>query len=105
MSVSNKRAAVIGAGISGIVSAAHLRNEGLDVTVYERSSAAGGVWCVAYCIFLPTSDQLFRLYDERRPLEPAYPSVLASRGEIYEDDPALQLTEADMQAARHAPPG
>lgn len=44
MSTEAKRVAVIGAGISGVVSAAHLRNEGVDVTVFERSSAAGGVW-------------------------------------------------------------
>ena len=43
---SNKKVAVIGAGISGVVTAAHLKNEGLDVTVFERSSAAGGIWCV-----------------------------------------------------------
>jgi cation diffusion facilitator CzcD-associated flavoprotein CzcO len=40
----DKRVAVIGAGISGVVAAAHLKNEGLDVTVFERSSAAGGIW-------------------------------------------------------------
>lgn len=39
-----KRVAVIGAGISGVVSAAHLLAVGLDVTVFERSKAAGGVW-------------------------------------------------------------
>jgi phytoene dehydrogenase-like protein len=36
--------AVIGAGISGVVSAAHLVRCGLDVAVFERSSGAGGVW-------------------------------------------------------------
>jgi ACS family pantothenate transporter-like MFS transporter len=41
---AEKRVAVIGAGISGVVAAAHLRNEGLNVTVFERSSAAGGIW-------------------------------------------------------------
>lgn len=46
MTIPARRVAVIGAGISGIVTAAHLRNEGIDVTVYERSSAAGGVWYV-----------------------------------------------------------
>lgn len=44
MSNKTKRVAVIGAGISGVVTAAHLKNEGLDVTVFERSSAAGGIW-------------------------------------------------------------
>jgi cation diffusion facilitator CzcD-associated flavoprotein CzcO len=43
---SSKSVAVIGAGISGIVTAAHLKNEGIDVTVFERSSAAGGIWYV-----------------------------------------------------------
>lgn len=43
---SAKRVAVIGAGISGVVSAGHLLAAGLDVTVFERSHAAGGVWYV-----------------------------------------------------------
>lgn len=41
-----RRVAVIGAGISGVNTAAHLIAEGLDVTVFERSAVAGGVWCV-----------------------------------------------------------
>ena len=44
MSLSKTRVAVIGAGISGVVTAAHLINEGVDVTVFERSSVAGGIW-------------------------------------------------------------
>jgi NADPH-dependent glutamate synthase beta subunit-like oxidoreductase len=41
-----KRVAVIGAGISGIVAAAHLSREGINVTVFERSNATGGIWQV-----------------------------------------------------------
>lgn len=41
---SIKKVAVIGAGVSGVSSAVHLRNAGLDVTVFERGSKAGGVW-------------------------------------------------------------
>lgn len=37
---------VIGAGISGVVAAAHLKLAGVEVTVFERSREAGGVW---YC--------------------------------------------------------
>jgi cation diffusion facilitator CzcD-associated flavoprotein CzcO len=44
MPFPSNHVAVIGAGISGIVAAAHLKKEGLDVVVFERSSAAGGVW-------------------------------------------------------------
>jgi cation diffusion facilitator CzcD-associated flavoprotein CzcO len=47
MSHPPKRVAVIGAGISGIVAAAHLSKEAIDVTVFERSNAAGGIWQVA----------------------------------------------------------
>ena len=39
-----KRVAVVGAGISGVVAAAHLKREGQFVTVFERASASGGVW-------------------------------------------------------------
>jgi cation diffusion facilitator CzcD-associated flavoprotein CzcO len=41
-----RRVAVIGAGISGVVSAGHLLAAGLEVTVFERNQAAGGVWQV-----------------------------------------------------------
>lgn len=41
-----KRVAVIGAGISGVVTAAHLKNAGLEVTVFERNRASGGSWSV-----------------------------------------------------------
>ena len=38
--------AVIGAGVSGVSAAIHLKAAGLDVTVFERSAKAGGVWSV-----------------------------------------------------------
>ncbi|KAL6161301.1 hypothetical protein ACJBU6_00421 [Exserohilum turcicum] len=85
MSFPSKRVAVIGAGISGVVSAAHLKKENVDVTVFERSSAAGGIW----------------LYDERKPLEPSYSTVPISKtvttytGEESED----------LERLLHAPPG
>jgi len=36
--------AVIGAGVSGIASAIHLKRAGLNTTVFERSFHVGGVW-------------------------------------------------------------
>ena len=36
--------AIIGFGISGVVSALHLKAAGLSIIVYERSSQAGGIW-------------------------------------------------------------
>lgn len=41
-----KRVAVIGAGISGVATAAHLKNAGIEVTVFERNRASGGSWSV-----------------------------------------------------------
>ena len=113
-----RNVAVIGAGISGVCSAAHLLGQGLSVTVFERSSIAGGVWH----------------FDERSAVDPAYPNEVASRGDYervsFEDDdgyrtPPLtpersscsssdedhvsppQQSKSDIDIARllHAPPG
>ncbi|THC96261.1 hypothetical protein EYZ11_004254 [Aspergillus tanneri] len=80
------RIAVIGAGISGVVSAGHLLAAGLDVTVFERNKAPGGVW----------------LYDERRPLEPEYPADKPS-----EADKTGKISKNAREKAflEHAPPG
>ena len=43
-----KNACIIGAGVSGVVSAKHLLAAGIDVTIYERSSGYGGVWYKAF---------------------------------------------------------
>lgn len=39
-----RKIAVIGAGISGVSAAAHIKKEGFQVTVFERAPVAGGVW-------------------------------------------------------------
>lgn len=57
--------AVIGAGISGVCAAAHLLKQGLNVTVFERSGVAGGIWH----------------YDERTPESPPYPNTIPSGGD------------------------
>ncbi|CAG9986772.1 unnamed protein product [Clonostachys byssicola] len=58
----NIRVAVIGAGISGISTAAHLLRQGVNVTVFERSGEPGGIWN----------------YKETPSPGPSYPSVLPS---------------------------
>ncbi|KAL4927981.1 major facilitator superfamily domain-containing protein [Aspergillus undulatus] len=78
-----RRVAVIGAGISGVVSAAHLLQTGIEVTVFERSHAAGGVW----------------LYDERAAPEPSYTSLKPLASETHFDK------EGSDVALAHAPPG
>ncbi|KAL2822478.1 major facilitator superfamily domain-containing protein [Aspergillus granulosus] len=80
-----RRVAVIGAGISGVVSAAHLLDAGLEVVVFERSHAAGGVW----------------LYDERRPIEPSYTELRPLEAEGFFDADA----NSNSMVLNHAPPG
>ena len=38
------KVAIVGAGISGVVTGAHLGNAGIDFIVFERNNAAGGIW-------------------------------------------------------------
>jgi len=44
MTSEHGRAVVIGAGIAGLVTAKVLRDDGFDVTAFEKESAIGGVW-------------------------------------------------------------
>ncbi|KAJ6118666.1 hypothetical protein N7471_013286 [Penicillium samsonianum] len=80
------RVAVIGAGISGVVTAGHLLAAGIEVTVFERNNAAGGVW----------------LYDKRAPIEAQYPSPRPSASQEYVKD-AREGNERKILL--HAPPG
>ena len=75
--------AVVGAGVSGVATAVHLNKKGLDVTVFERTSRAGGVW----------------VFDERAAKDAAYPSVLPSIG----DSPDGELLAADSRKRCDSP--
>lgn len=90
-----KRVAVIGAGISGVCSAAHLLRNGLEVVLFERSGIAGGVWH----------------FDQRSAPDPTYPNESPSRGDYearpevaYSTPPPEQDDKEDQEIA-HAPPG
>lgn len=89
------KVAVIGAGISGVSAAAHLIKNGLEPVLFERSSAAGGVWH----------------FDERSALEPLYPNAKPSFGDYvvrpaqpYSTPPPEFEDQKDFETA-HAPPG
>ncbi|KAL2061864.1 hypothetical protein VTL71DRAFT_7242 [Oculimacula yallundae] len=94
-----QRIAVIGAGVSGVASAKHLKAAGADVVVFERYRAAGGNWT----------------YDERKPIEPQYPSIKPSVADFVteleneterpsgsEDGGTRDL---DLEELKFAPPG
>ena len=38
------RIAVIGAGLTGVSSAAHCISHGFDVVIYDKSDTVGGIW-------------------------------------------------------------
>ncbi|KAI1505632.1 hypothetical protein F5X99DRAFT_367270 [Biscogniauxia marginata] len=82
-----KDVAVIGAGISGVVSAAHLIKEGLNVTVFERTGVIGGVWH----------------FDPRVDRDPPFPNTIPPDPNWTEIERAgLSKEEASLI---HAPPG
>lgn len=74
-----KSVAVIGAGISGVSSAAHLLRHGFEVVLFERSNVAGGVWH----------------FDPRPDRDPEYPGEKSRPSKESLGDIALS----------HAPPG
>ncbi|KAI1809477.1 FAD/NAD(P)-binding domain-containing protein [Poronia punctata] len=82
-----KNVAVIGAGISGVVSAAHLLKEGFDVTVFERRGTIGGVW----------------YYDERVDRDPPFPNTIPP-AQDWTDLDAEGLSPEEAQIL-HGPPG
>ncbi|OAQ59318.1 FAD dependent oxidoreductase protein [Pochonia chlamydosporia 170] len=89
------KVAVIGAGLGGISSAAHLLRSGLSITVFERMGFAGGVWH----------------FDSRAAPDPTYPNVLPlgqeAKIEKKSNENALQLPDMDFDRVSliHAPPG
>ncbi len=42
--ITRKDVIVIGAGISGLVTAKCLKEDGFDVSVFERTGEVGGLW-------------------------------------------------------------
>ncbi|KUI61323.1 Thiol-specific monooxygenase [Cytospora mali] len=91
-----KSVAVIGAGISGVSSAAHLLRHGFDVVVFERSSVAGGVWH----------------FDPRPDRDPEYPGAVSSKpldsasNGLNQDIQSKTSKDAiEDVALAHAPPG
>lgn len=81
---------VVGAGLSGIVTAAHLLREGINVTVFERANSPGGAWK-----FNPEADR-----------DPPFPSIRPPNPDWHEME-RLRETGLSLQDAAKIfdPPG
>lgn len=85
-----RTAGVIGAGLSGIVTAAHLLRNGINVTVFERSDSPGGAW-------------KFSLGADR---DPPFPSIRPPEADWHELE-ELRASGLDLEEALKIfdPPG
>ncbi|KAH6673544.1 FAD dependent oxidoreductase [Halenospora varia] len=85
------RVAVIGAGVSGVLAAKYLKEEGIEVVVFERSRKAGGNW----------------VYDERVETEGEWPCVLPLPEKTIKENENDKEEHKDFEALalRFAPPG
>ncbi|KAG6355741.1 hypothetical protein INS49_003706 [Diaporthe citri] len=81
---------VIGAGLSGIVTAAHLLRSGMNVTVFERSDSPGGAWK-----FSPQADR-----------DPPFPNIRPPAADWHELE-ELRASGLDLEGALKIfdPPG
>lgn len=111
------KVAVIGAGAAGLPTAKRLRDYGLEVVIFERNPAPGGVWYVFYV----SSDRwsfekgkkltLARIYREEKPIKSTFPSVIpseldeSSRPPEGQELPFTETYDDETIWARHAPPG
>ncbi|KPI39724.1 Thiol-specific monooxygenase [Cyphellophora attinorum] len=83
-----ERVAVIGAGISGVSSAAHLLRQGISsVVLFERSPCPSGVWHL----------------DERVAPDPPYPNLTPSHGD-YEGLPPTKIEDLKLTPPRTPSP-
>ena len=82
--------AIIGAGLSGLVSAVHLLRAGIDITVFERADDVGGAW----------------KYSSQPDRDPPFPSLQPPIPDWAELE-RLQAEglSAEEAALRFAPPG
>ncbi|KFA80034.1 hypothetical protein S40288_01841 [Stachybotrys chartarum IBT 40288] len=89
MSGNIQTVAIIGAGLSGVVSAAHLLRAGMDVTVFERGDNVGGAW----------------IYSAQPDRDPPFPNVRPPAPDWDELDRLGAALDPAAAARIFAPPG
>ena len=80
------RVAVIGAGLTGLSSAAQLKSHGFDVTIFEERAREGGIWCdVNSTSNLQTSSIMYRFHPLvfYRSIYPCRDDILAQQRKVW----------------------
>jgi dimethylaniline monooxygenase (N-oxide forming) len=109
------RVCVIGAGVAGLVSAKVLKQDGFEVTVYEKETAIGGVWAPsrAYADLRTNnpretyafSDFAYPEETDEFPTAPQVQSYLESYAEHYGIRPSVRLGTEVVSVARGSATG
>lgn len=103
MASNPRKVAVIGAGVSGLTAAKHLKEYGLEVVLFERSAHVAGIWFVNP--EKASSENLLtytRSYDERKPLDASYPSIRPFLPDL--EHASNDAEDFEYQKLVHAPP-
>lgn len=110
MTIERNRVVVIGAGISGLVTAKVLRDDGFDVTVLEKESAIGGVWTPSRTYpglrtnnsrdTYAFSDHPYGLDADMFPTAEQVRVYLASYAARFELNPLIRLSTEVVEVAR-----
>jgi cation diffusion facilitator CzcD-associated flavoprotein CzcO len=106
------RVCVIGAGISGLVSAKTLAGDGFDVTIFEKESALGGVWAPSRTYpglrtnatreTYPFSDHPYPDTADKFPSAPQVRDYLRSYAERFQIVSKIELNSEVTEVARNA---
>src|SRR5262250_1508071 len=109
------RVCVIGAGISGLVAAKVLREDGFDVVVFEKEASLGGVWAASRTYpglhannprdTYAFSDHPYPATADDFPSAPQVRAYLESYADRFGLRPNLRLATEVVQVARSAPDG
>lgn len=83
------RIAIVGAGIRGLASAAHLKRLGYRVRVYDKAEAPGGIWQQVYptsVINTPCYGYTFHVANQWHDLHPSRDGVLRNVDRLVTDE-------------------
>ena len=103
-----RTAGIIGAGLSGLVTARMLLAEGMDCTIFERRQELGGVWADGYARFgVQVQKDLYEFPDWPLPSEtpdftpgPVFRDYLAAYSDAFDVTPRIRFGAEVIEVVR-----